>query len=45
VKHFFDLLNGTERPAPTRWAALFLGGIDSLNNQEASAQIPEARLA
>jgi hypothetical protein len=24
--HFSDLLNGTKRPAPTRWAALFLGG-------------------
>jgi hypothetical protein len=37
--HFPDLLNCTKRPAPARWAALFLGGNLAL------LQLLEARMA
>jgi hypothetical protein len=39
VMHFSDLLNCTKRPAPARWAALFLGGNLAL------LQLLEARMA
>jgi hypothetical protein len=39
VKHFSDLLICNQRPAPARWAALFLGG------NRAPLIISEARMA
>jgi hypothetical protein len=39
VKHFTKSFHRTKRPAPTRWAALFLGA------QNAPRQTPETRLA